>query len=140
VDDGGDGRGALTAAGLTCGSCGTYLAATAEFCSECGSPAAHASQSAEYKQVTVLFADVVRSMEIAATVGPERLREIMVELVGHAWAHHPVGRMNPRKPDPRSSFGSVTVGRGFRLQPETNTGSEAKAGVRRWAIVCMPCG
>ena len=40
--------------------------------------------SAEYKQVTVLFADVVRSMDIAAAVGAERLREIMAELVNHA--------------------------------------------------------
>ena len=31
--------------------------------------------------MTVLFADVVRSMDIAAAVGPERLREIMAELV-----------------------------------------------------------
>jgi class 3 adenylate cyclase len=30
--------------------------------------------------VTVLFADVVHSMDIAATVGPERLREIMADL------------------------------------------------------------
>ena len=37
--------------------------------------------SAEYKQVTVLFADVVRSMDIAAVVDVERLREIMTELV-----------------------------------------------------------
>ncbi|EHB54944.1 adenylate/guanylate cyclase [Mycolicibacterium rhodesiae JS60] len=29
-----------------------------------------------------MFADVVRSMDIAATVGPERLREIMADLVG----------------------------------------------------------
>jgi class 3 adenylate cyclase len=36
---------------------------------------------AEYKQVTVLFADVVHSMDIAAAVGPERLREIMADLV-----------------------------------------------------------
>jgi adenylate cyclase len=36
---------------------------------------------AEFKQVTVLFADVVRSMDIAAAVGAERLREIMTELV-----------------------------------------------------------
>ena len=35
---------------------------------------------AEYKQVTVLFADVVRSMDIAAAVGAERLREIMGEV------------------------------------------------------------
>jgi class 3 adenylate cyclase len=59
-------------------------ASTAKFCSECGSPLTPATQSAEYKQVTVLFADVVHSMEIAATVGPERLREIMAELVDHA--------------------------------------------------------
>ena len=30
--------------------------------------------------MTILFADVVHSMDIAATVGAERLREIMAEL------------------------------------------------------------
>ena len=35
---------------------------------------------AEYKQVTILFADVVHSMDVAAAVGAERLREIMAEL------------------------------------------------------------
>jgi adenylate cyclase len=45
---------------------------------------AQAAQSAEYKQVTVLFADVVHSMEIAAAVGAERLREIMADLVDRA--------------------------------------------------------
>ncbi|HET7664780.1 MAG TPA: adenylate/guanylate cyclase domain-containing protein [Mycobacterium sp.] len=39
------------------------------------------AELAEYKQVTVMFADVVRSMAIAATVGTERLREIMSQLV-----------------------------------------------------------
>jgi adenylate cyclase len=67
-----------------CGSCGTAVGTAAKFCSECGSPLARAAQSAEYKQVTVLFADVVRSMDIAAAVGPERLREIMAELVDRA--------------------------------------------------------
>jgi adenylate cyclase len=42
---------------------------------------APSAQPAEYKQVTVLFADVVRSMDIAASLGPERLREVMTELV-----------------------------------------------------------
>jgi len=37
--------------------------------------------AAKYKQVTVLFADVVRSMDIAAALDMERLREIMTELV-----------------------------------------------------------
>jgi adenylate cyclase len=84
VDDNGDGPGALTVAELSCGSCGTQLSAMAKFCSECGSPLTEATRSAEYKQVTVLFADVVHSMDIAAAVGPERLREIMAELVDHA--------------------------------------------------------
>jgi adenylate cyclase len=39
------------------------------------------SRSAEYKQATVLCADVVHSMRIAAAVGAERLREIMSELL-----------------------------------------------------------
>jgi adenylate cyclase len=84
VDTDGDGRGALTAAGHSCGSCGTRLVATAKFCSECGTPVANGAQSAEYKQVTVLFADVVHSMEVAAAVGAERLREIMADLVDRA--------------------------------------------------------
>ncbi|MGK2879613.1 MAG: ATP-binding protein [Mycobacterium sp.] len=41
---------------------------------------------AEYKQVTVLFADVVHSMDIAASVGAERLRAIMAGLVNTATA------------------------------------------------------
>ena len=36
--------------------------------------------------MTVLFADVVHSMEIAAVVGAERLREIMAELVNRCAA------------------------------------------------------
>ena len=62
--------------------CGTAaLRDDAKFCDECGAPIAQAHKVAEYKQVTVLFADVVHSMDIAAAVGAERLREIMTELV-----------------------------------------------------------
>ncbi len=64
-----------------CGSCGARSGPTAKFCSECGARLAPATEHAEYKQVTVLFADVVHSMDIAAAVGAERLREIMAELV-----------------------------------------------------------
>ncbi|MFC7672322.1 ATP-binding protein [Mycolicibacterium sp. GCM10028919] len=39
-----------------------------------------APHHAEFKQVTVLFADVVRSMDLAASLGTERLREVMSEL------------------------------------------------------------
>ncbi|HEV7581061.1 MAG TPA: adenylate/guanylate cyclase domain-containing protein [Mycobacterium sp.] len=70
----------MTAAALVCGSCGTELPPSSKFCNECGAAVATAATPAEYKQVTVLFADVVHSMDIAASVGPERLREIMADL------------------------------------------------------------
>ncbi|MGH3967286.1 MAG: adenylate/guanylate cyclase domain-containing protein, partial [Mycobacterium sp.] len=70
----------MTAA-LACVSCGAELQSNAKFCSGCGTAVAAAAKPAEYKQVTVLFADVVHSMDIAAVVGAERLREIMAELV-----------------------------------------------------------
>src|SRR4029077_11164369 len=57
---------------------------TAKFCSDCGTPVTSATRSAEDKQVTVLVADVLHSMDIAAAVGAERLREIMAELVNRA--------------------------------------------------------
>ncbi|MDT5187130.1 MAG: hypothetical protein QOI29_5288 [Mycobacterium sp.] len=60
------------------------LPLNSKFCGECGTRVTQASQSAEYKQVTVLFADVVHSMDIAAAVGAERLREIMTDLVNRA--------------------------------------------------------
>ena len=75
-----DAHGALTAAGLSCGSCGTELPPDSRFCNKCGTPITPAATSAEYKQVTVLFADVVHSMDIAAAVAAERLREIMADL------------------------------------------------------------
>ena len=63
-----------------CRTCGTEPLANARFCHGCGSPVEEADSRAEYKQVTVLFADVVNSMEVAAAVGAERLREIMADL------------------------------------------------------------
>lgn len=57
------------------------MSAQANFCSQCGAAVTPAAPPAEYKQVTILFADVVHSMDLAAAVGAERLREIMVELV-----------------------------------------------------------
>lgn len=64
-----------------CGSCGNDLRASARFCDQCGAPAALPGDTANYKQVTVLFADVVRSMDLAAALDIERLREVMTELV-----------------------------------------------------------
>jgi class 3 adenylate cyclase len=74
----------MTAAASVCGSCGTELPPDSRFCNKCGAPITPAATSAEYKQVTVLFADVVHSMDIASAVGAERLREIMAELVDRA--------------------------------------------------------
>ena len=76
----------MTAAALVCAACGAELRDGDKFCHECGTPITVSHKPAEYKQVTVLFADVVHSMDIAAAVGAERLREIMTELVDRATA------------------------------------------------------
>ena len=71
---------------VACRTCGTEPLENARFCHGCGSPVDHIDTRAEYKQVTVLFADMVHSMDIAAAVGTERLREIMAQLVDRAAA------------------------------------------------------
>jgi len=73
-------------ADATCATCGTELRENAKFCHECGASTIVAADTPEYKQVTVLFADVVQSMDIAAVVSAERLREIMAELVSRGAA------------------------------------------------------
>ncbi|MFZ1162484.1 AAA family ATPase [Mycobacterium sp.] len=66
---------------IDCAACGTALRSNAKFCDDCGAAVSTPTMPAEYKQVTVLFADVVHSMDIATAVGTERLREIMADLV-----------------------------------------------------------
>jgi class 3 adenylate cyclase len=58
----------MTAA-TACRTCGSEPREGARFCDGCGAPITERNAHAEYKQVTVLFADVVRSMDIAAAVG-----------------------------------------------------------------------
>ncbi len=70
----------MTSIELACTACGIELPANSKFCNGCGAPVTAHDTHAEFKQVTVLFADVVHSMDIAAAVGAERLREIMAEL------------------------------------------------------------
>lgn len=65
---------------IACRKCGIEARAGARFCDGCGTPVTEQDTRAEYKQVTVLFVDVVHSMDIAAAVGAERLREIMTDL------------------------------------------------------------
>ncbi len=69
------------AAGVTCGSCGTGLRDNAKFCDQCGVSTAAPIDAAQYKQVTVLFADVVGSMELAGALELERYRELMTDLL-----------------------------------------------------------
>src|SRR6478672_9158507 len=76
----------MTAASTVCESCGTEPRDGARFCDACGAPINAGREPAEYKQVTVLFADVVRSMDIAVAVGAERFREMMAELVKRSTA------------------------------------------------------
>lgn len=69
-----------------CGSCANDLRARARFCDLCGSPASTPDPAGERKHVTVLFADVVGSMRLAAALDPERLRAIMHEFFNRAAA------------------------------------------------------
>ena len=68
-----------------CHACGIALRPNALFCDQCGNPTASPG-FAEHKQVTVLFADVVGSMRLAAHLDPERLRSVMIELFNRAAA------------------------------------------------------
>ena len=74
----------MTATSSVCHVCGTEPRKGARYCDACGSLLTLVVDPAEYKQVTVLFADVVHSMDIAAALGPERLREVVTELVSRA--------------------------------------------------------
>ena len=76
----------MTSAPAACRSCGVAPHEGARFCDACGSPLVVPADAAEYKQVTVLFADVVRSMDLAATLDMERWRDIMTELAERSTA------------------------------------------------------
>jgi len=67
-------------ADTVCRTCGTELRDGARFCHSCGTRTPEPGEQAEFKQVTVLFADVVGSMAIASAVGAERLREMMADV------------------------------------------------------------
>ena len=71
---------------LVCGTCGTKPRSGARFCDGCGSAIADPAVGAEYKHVTVLFADVVHSMDLAASLDPERLRDIMAAVFNRSGA------------------------------------------------------
>lgn len=63
-------------AALLCDRCGTALPEDARFCPQCGAPVASVTTQ-ERKVVTMLFADLARSTELASRLDPERFREVM---------------------------------------------------------------
>jgi len=63
---------------LTCQRCGAPLPEDARFCPRCGAPVV-ISAVQERKVVTVLFADLARSTELAASLDAERFRDVMGE-------------------------------------------------------------
>ncbi|MCV7151176.1 AAA family ATPase [Mycobacterium pyrenivorans] len=76
----------VTEATGRCGSCGNDLRVHARFCDNCGRPVSPRPAAGERKQVTMLFADVVGSMKLAATLDAERLQEVMHDLFNRAGA------------------------------------------------------
>ncbi len=58
-----------------CSRCGAELPEEARFCPRCGAPT-EVPLSAERKVVSVLFADLTDSTKIAASIDPERFREL----------------------------------------------------------------
>lgn len=71
---------------MGCSGCGAQSSSAGRFCSQCGARLSGSARPAEYKQVTVLFADVAGSLDIAAILDPERLREVITDLVEHCAA------------------------------------------------------
>ena len=72
--------------GSACRNCGTEPRAGARFCDACGSSLDTVATATEHKQITVLFTDVVRSMDLAAAVDTERLHEVMGDLFNRCGA------------------------------------------------------
>jgi class 3 adenylate cyclase/tetratricopeptide (TPR) repeat protein len=60
----------------TCPRCGQAVPAEGRFCSNCGAPL-DAEVAEERKVVTVAFADLAGSTELAARLDPERFREVI---------------------------------------------------------------
>ncbi|MBA3691290.1 MAG: zinc-ribbon domain-containing protein, partial [Actinobacteria bacterium] len=68
-------------AATSCSRCGHPLPEGARFCPNCGAPVS-VSAASERKVVTVVFADLVGSTGLAASLDPERFREVMAGFHG----------------------------------------------------------
>jgi class 3 adenylate cyclase/tetratricopeptide (TPR) repeat protein len=65
----------------SCPRCGHPLPEGARFCPNCGAPVS-VSAASERKVVTMVFVDLVASTELAASLDPERFREVMAGFHG----------------------------------------------------------
>ncbi|MGZ8620345.1 MAG: zinc-ribbon domain-containing protein, partial [Actinomycetota bacterium] len=65
----------------TCPRCGRPLPNGANFCPNCGAPVAVPAAS-ERRVVTVVFADLAGSTELAAMLDPERFRDVLAAFHG----------------------------------------------------------
>jgi class 3 adenylate cyclase len=72
--------------GPICGTCGVEVSDAARFCSACGAPisdraasppAAAVADTAERRQVTVVFCDLVESTALSQRIDPEELRDLV---------------------------------------------------------------
>ncbi len=67
--------------GRVCGGCGAEFSASARFCQACGAPASArapaAPDTAERRQVTVVFCDLVESTALSHRIDPEELRDLV---------------------------------------------------------------
>ncbi|MGH2829211.1 MAG: adenylate/guanylate cyclase domain-containing protein, partial [Actinomycetota bacterium] len=64
-----------------CPRCGAPVPPGARFCAQCGAPL-DAATTEERRVVTVLFADLADSTELANTLDPERFREVIANFYG----------------------------------------------------------
>lgn len=60
-----------------CDRCGAVLPAEARFCPSCGAPVLPEGAGEERRVVSVVFADLAGSTELAARLDPERFREVL---------------------------------------------------------------
>lgn len=127
VHRGGDGGGPI-AAELSCGSCGAPANPTAKFCGECGARLAHTTHSAEYKQVTVLFAEVVMRLGVTSRDNPNRPPAATASHDGSSLDSYVLGFSNiASNADPVDSYavprvrwGCLCTGPGRGLPPALN--------------------